>query len=424
MKFTNDQQKATATFREWLLDHRSGFFKLWGYAGTGKTTIAVHLGENIDRVMYGAYTGKAASVMRKKGCVGAKTIHSMIYIPEEIWEEKEVNGKKRREKKVIYHLKSREDKERRRGSRNKDRYFDEYYGADFQIWDANLIIVDECSMVDEKMAKDLLSFGVPVLVIGDPAQLPPVNLGDNDGNLNGYFMHGEPDAMLTEITRQAAESEIIRYSMFLREGSREGKRWVVRKNGGEVSFHDLQSLSIEQGMEADQVICGLNVTRHKVNMRCRDLLGFSKNPYPVRGDKLICLLNDKNVMNGEMFSVLEDSVVSEGAMRLLMQEFDYDGGGWTIAKNLTLPDFEAVGAAERRAWDDLKFGYGYAITCHKAQGSQWNRVIVNDESANFEKHNRGMGARWLYTAVTRAVDEVAIVRDGGRNAHKSALIVA
>ena len=153
-------------------------FRLFGYAGTGKTTLAKHLAEDVDgKVAFAAFTGKAALVMRAKGCVGASTIHSLIYRARESGEET----------------------------------------PSFDLWDeapaskAKLIVIDECSMVDADLGRDLLSFGVPVLVLGDPAQLPPISGG-------GFFTDAEPDMMLTEVHRQAQDNPIVRLSMDVREG--------------------------------------------------------------------------------------------------------------------------------------------------------------------------------------------------------------
>ena len=153
-------------------------FRLFGYAGTGKTTLANHIAEQADgEVKFAAFTGKAASVMRGKGCRGASTIHSLIYRARESGEEV----------------------------------------PNFDLWDeapaskAALIIIDECSMVDAELGRDLLSFGVPLLVLGDPAQLPPIQGG-------GFFTEAEPDVMLTEVHRQAEGNPIIRLSMDIRAG--------------------------------------------------------------------------------------------------------------------------------------------------------------------------------------------------------------
>src|ERR1700744_4023120 len=153
-------------------------FRLFGYAGTGKTTLARHIADGVDgEVKYAAFTGKAALVMRNKGCAGASTIHSLIYKARESGEET----------------------------------------PNFELWDdapasrAKLIVIDECSMVDAELGRDLISFGVPLLVLGDPAQLPPIQGG-------GFFTESEPDAMLTEVHRQAQGDPIGPLSMGVRRG--------------------------------------------------------------------------------------------------------------------------------------------------------------------------------------------------------------
>jgi AAA domain len=158
--FTPHQDAALTAASNWLkaARGRASIFRLFGYAGTGKTTLAKHLAEGVDgKVLFAAFTGKAACVMRSKGCQGAATIHSLIYKARESGEEM----------------------------------------PSFELWDeapaskAKLIVIDECSMVDAELARDLMSFGVPLLVLGDPAQLPPIQGG-------GFFTDAEPDAMLTE----------------------------------------------------------------------------------------------------------------------------------------------------------------------------------------------------------------------------------
>src|SRR3954453_13791735 len=181
--FTPHQDSALKAVADWLKAKpgREGtppIFRLFGYAGTGKTTMARHIAEGVDgEVKFAAFTGKAALVMRNKGCDNASTIPSLIYRPRESGEEQ----------------------------------------PSFELWDdapaskAKLIIIDECSMVDADLGRDVMSFGVPVLVLGDPAQLPPISGG-------GFFTDAAPDAMLTEVHRQAQDDPIIRLSMQVREG--------------------------------------------------------------------------------------------------------------------------------------------------------------------------------------------------------------
>ena len=169
-QFTPHQDEALNAVAHWLKEKPGEnstpqVFRLFGYAGTGKTTLAKHLAEHVDGDRkFAAFTGKAASVMRGKGCHGASTIYSLIYRARESGEE----------------IPS----------------FDLWYDA--PALKAELIIIDECSMVDAELGRDLLSFGVPLLVLGDPAQLPPISGG-------GLFTEAEPDAMLTEVHRQAQD---------------------------------------------------------------------------------------------------------------------------------------------------------------------------------------------------------------------------
>src|ERR671920_2051191 len=165
---------------EWLRRGDRPVFRLFGFAGTGKTTLARHIAEAVDGdVVFGAYTGKAALVLRSRGCTDASTIHSLIY-------------------------RSRE------GDENGPQFVLNRSSAAAK---ADLIVIDECSMVDEELGRDLLSFGRPVLVLGDPAQLPPVKGG-------GFFTEAEPDVMLTDVHRQAEGNPIVHMSLLVREGGR------------------------------------------------------------------------------------------------------------------------------------------------------------------------------------------------------------
>src|SRR5471032_704764 len=264
--FTPHQNSALKAVADWLKAKpgKNGtppIFRLFGYAGTGKTTLARHIADGVDGdVKFAAFTGKAALVMRNKGCAGATTIHSLIYRARESGEET----------------------------------------PDFVLWDdapaskAKLIIIDECSMVDAELGRDLMSFDVPVLVLGDPAQLPPIQGG-------GYFTDAEPDAMLTEVHRQAQDDPIVRMSMDIREGreleiGRHGESEVVRRD----------DLDPQRVLEADQILVGRNTTRRAYNIRLRERRGF-EDKLPSAGDKLVCLRNNrkKGLFNGSLWSVKE-----------------------------------------------------------------------------------------------------------------------
>ena len=355
------QDRALVEIATWLKTGRPQIFRLFGYAGTGKTTLARHIAEGIDGdVVFAAYTGKAALVLRSKGCDDARTIHSLIYRPQDI--DSEIPA-------FVINEQSPANA-------------------------ASLIIIDECSMVDEELGRDLLSFGRPVLVLGDPAQLPPVKGG-------GFFTEAEPDFMLTEVHRQAADNPIIRMSMIVREGGH-----LERGTYGESSVIARDAIDSATVTRADQVLVGLNRTRKLYNRRLRELFGFS-GTLPEAGDKLVCLKNDrkKGLLNGGIWTVKLMAPARAGKLRMsLVPE---DDAARKPLRVRVLPAFfeseEEIPYTLRR--DSDEFDFGYALTVHKAQGSQWNDMVLFDESRAFREHR----SRWLYTGITRAAERITIV---------------
>ncbi len=337
--------------------------RLFGYAGTGKTTLARHIAGDVDgEVKFAAFTGKAALVMRAKGCVNATTIHSLIYKARETEDEQ----------------------------------------PSFELWDgapaskAKLIVIDECSMVDAELGRDLLSFGVPLLVLGDPAQLPPIAGA-------GFFTEHPPDAMLTEVHRQAKDDPIVRLSMQVREGGRlapgdYGRSQVVRRD----------ALDPARVLKADQVLVGRNATRRAYNARMRERRGLAE-PLPVAGDKLVCLRNNrkKGLFNGGLWNVKERAV-SRSRLVTMRIAPDEDVGSGKIRKVTVRPEcfsggIETLEWPLRKPYDE--FDFGYVLTVHKAQGSQWDEVVLFDESFAFPDSR----ARWLYTGITRAARSLTVV---------------
>ena len=369
MEWSKQQDTALKAVNDWIAHGKEPIFRLFGYAGTGKTTLARHLAEGVDgSVLFGAFTGKAAQVLRQKGCPGASTIHAMIYRPD---------------------------------SRDEDDSEGDVpafvINRDSPAHDADLIIIDECSMVDEMLGSDLLSFGKPVLVLGDPAQLPPVSGG-------GFFTESEPDVMLTEIHRQARDNPIIRLAQDVREG-----RDLDYGDFGSVQVINRRALDTDRVLEADQVLVGRNVTRQKYNKRLRELQGF-ENPYPEVGDKLVCLRNNhqKGLLNGGIWMV--DKVTSRTGKDIKMRVSPDVGHELSGRVALKIPKMLFEEHEGEIPWTLRKkgdaFDYGYALTVHKSQGSQWNDVMLFDESWAFRDHRQ----RWLYTGVTRAAEKLTIVR--------------
>ncbi len=251
-------------------------------------------------------------------------------------------------------------------------------------------------MVDEEIGRDLLSFDTPVLVLGDPAQLPPIAGG-------GFFTEGEPDVMLTEVHRQAADDPIVRLSMIAREGGRleEGRYGASRVVGRD-------GIEQEEVLAADQVLVGRNVTRRNYNARIRELLG-RESPVPVAGETLVCLRNDRKrgLLNGSLWQVDRARKPRKGLLRYTLSPDDGEAGkaGTLVTINPAFFDgtADALSLPERRRSDE--FDYGYVLTVHKAQGSQWDEVMLFDESFAF-RENR---ARWLYTGITRAATKLTVV---------------
>ena len=82
MELSPQQDEALKAVARWLKAGKPQIFRLFGYAGTGKTTLARYFAEHVDgQVQFAAFTGKAAQVLRSKGAVNARTIHSLIYRP-------------------------------------------------------------------------------------------------------------------------------------------------------------------------------------------------------------------------------------------------------------------------------------------------------------------------------------------------------
>jgi ATP-dependent exoDNAse (exonuclease V) alpha subunit len=361
MEWSPQQDAALVAVSRWIKDRNAPqVFRLFGWAGTGKSTLAIHLAKSVRTVVYAAFTGKAAQVMRKKGCKGAQTIHSLIYT---------LTGENEGEPRFAI------DPESPAG-------------------DADLIVIDEVSMVNEQLGADLLSFGTKVLVLGDPFQLPPV-----EGT--GYFTSVEPDIMLTEIHRQAADNPIIRMSIDIREGDGRLQRGIY----GDSKIISRDQIDPAEILKADQVIVGKNDTRTKYNGRMRELL--DRPEPPVRGDKIICLKNNSRVglLNGQIWYI--QNVISTGKTGTLKLNVRLEDSDRVMP--VTTHDAFFKGTNNDMPYTALRgleqFTYGYAVTCHKSQGSQWDDVYLFNESYSFREHQKN----WLYTAVTRAAERITIV---------------
>ena len=412
-ELTSDQRDAEELIKEWYFNLDTQIFVLCGYAGTGKTYLIDHAVKALGltpgkSAIFVAPTGKAASVLLRSG-TPAGTVHSLIYTREEDIEVDEY------------------------GEVISERFlrFVKKESIDSEI---KLIVIDETSMVSDEVLRDLLSFGVKCLFSGDPAQLPPVS-GTNS-------LLTMPCATLTEIVRQEADNPIVKLASM----ARAGKILPFGHYGENVSVIPKNSLSPAMRrklfLEADQIIVGTNRTRENINREIRSYLGISPSAVlPVEGEKLICTLNNwgkkiddkgnfhlvngiigvcRGVEEGEdgigkldfkadfLDKQVEDLPFDTGIFREGRYYHNYGDTAYFLENGMLIHEknFALLRRFKVRREDTVcRFEFAYAVTCHKAQGSEYDFVVVFDESRLFEN-----GARWLYTEITRAKKRLVILR--------------
>lgn len=360
-----------------------------GYAGSGKSTlikfIISELGVPENQVSYVAYTGKAAQVLKEKGCPNAQTAHKLLYnaYPRE-------NGKSF----ALYPKKS--------------------------LFPYKIIVVDEVSMLPKELWNLLLSHPVYVIALGDPGQLPPI--GEPVDILES------PHVFLDEIMRQAQESEIIRLSMDIRNGES-----LKTFKGKEVNIVEAKELNTGMFNWADQIICGKNNTRRYINNIMREIKWGPDVPLtPVENDKIICLNNYWSEVNfrGECLvngligyaknpEVMESKYFNKIVNCSFVPEYYKEPYNLIEIGFLDLPlDYYLF--TENEKFRDLyptkrfpkgtklfSFDYGYAITCWKSQGSEYSKVLLIEEDFPFKKDDH---IKYLYTGITRAKDKITIIK--------------
>ena len=364
-----------------------------GYAGTGKSTLVKFIiaALNLDpkNVAYVAFTGKAANVLAQKGCPNATTAHKLLYRSKQLPSGNYIHEPRP----ILEH---------------------EY----------KLIIVDEISMLPKEMWNLLLTHRIPIICCGDPEQLPPI-----DPNTDNHVLD-KPHIFLNEIMRQATESEIIRLSMFIREG-KDLSQFPCNKEQVQIISRE----DIVTGMYnwADQIICATNKTRNEVNAAMRTLRGFG--PEPQKEDKIISLSNHWDfcsptgspLTNGSIGHILESWIdikylppyIRKDPLKIMYAKIQTEDEeiftNTPIDYDLLLRGKESLDSRtkyrmKKNRWcpePPFDFAYGYAITCHKSQGSEWNKILVYEESFPFEKEEH---RRWLYTAITRASEKIVVVK--------------
>lgn len=385
LQLSPQQQQVVAAVMDWFKNPSKPFITVGGYAGTGKTTLVAHIRSLLAKenpklkVAFCSYTGKATRVLQENLSTqginyrqdNVSTIHSLIYQA----------------------VKDSEDHIIGWSRRSKDKF-------EFQ-----LIVVDEASMINREIWDDLLSYGVPILAVGDHGQLPPIG--------GEFSLMIKPDLRLEQIFRQEQGSPIIRLSVIARE---EGTipfgifgKGVKKLRRADSDTQELLGDLFLRMRDDMLVLTGYNHTRVKLNTAIRGLLEFD-TALPSRGDKVICLRNNHQhkIYNGMVGYIRSIKLNPDLADSFYEAEIAFDEQENVFTGQLSVEQFGAQSTLkdERRKGIDL-FDFGYALTVHKAQGSQAETVVVFEE--RFAKMDDDSWRRWLYTAVTRARRELYIV---------------
>lgn len=401
MALNLDQEKGLKTIVE-RYNGNKPYTVLSGYAGTGKSYLLRHaisaLGLNPETdVAFATPTGKAAQVLTNMGNKNAQTIHRLLYE----WYPTPQGGFRRKRIPFLPY---------------------------------NLVICDEVSMIDAEMIKDLLSHTeCHVIFTGDPFQLEPINRGSEN-----LLLHN-PHVFLNQIMRQALESDIVRLSMEVREG-----KSIEPFKGTDAQVISKSDMVNGMFTWADQIICAKNDTRMAFNREVNALKGFDLNGV-YDGQKVICLRNYWNIVSEEGEPLVNGTIGYLDNVRMIRRKIAPSlGGGYveTALCNLItenqdiyydLPlDKQQLITGQRTITDPkllyridkfynspwaidkglvnpipLEAEMGWAITCHKAQGSTFGKVLVQEEAFPFNQQEH---QRWIYTAMTRPSDKLVFVQ--------------
>ena len=395
MQLTNKQELGLKLAVSRYKAHEA-YTTISGYAGTGKSTlikfIIAALGLEPEQVCYVAYTGKAAQVLKQKGCPNPITAHKLLYKAKPM-----PNGTYKFEPKLSLE-------------------------GEYEI-----IVVDEVSMLPKEMWMRLLSHRIHVIACGDPFQLPPIDKDSDNHVLD------KPHVFLDEIMRQAYDSEIIRFSMWIREGNPISQ---FPASGSQVMMVSPDQIVTGMYDWADQILCATNAKRNEVNTFMRQIKGFG--PEPQIGDKIISLRNQWEFLSNSIadpapltngtigvieradrtyirppywicdrnIPVLYTTMIDENSDRFDYIPIDYTSLT-TGEKFLTGKQEFQMRKSNKCPDPPFEFAYAYGITCHKSQGSEWDKVLVYEERFPYEKEEH---ARWAYTAATRASEKLVWIK--------------
>lgn len=391
---TDEQQSLVKDCYDWFYYSNDLVFEYAGGPGSGKSFVLNYIIKylHIDREQIApmAYTGAAAVNMRTKGLLNAGTIHS--------W---------------IYHA-STTQKHDKEGNVVIDNYFNRPVETlDFtpkvKLKNIKLIIIDEAYMVPIEMKKDIEKFGIKIIACGDWNQLPPINS-------QPAYLTSSNVRLLTKVMRQAEDSFIVKLAYDVLNG-------YTISNGyyGDVLVINEDELTDQMIMSSDIVICSRNSTREYYNNKIRQLFGFNGKT-PQYGERVICRSNNKsevvdniNLANGLIGTVVNFPDVSgfDGKTFRLLFKPDLVDIPFDIRasyKYFTAPYQQRDILRGDKYLEGEKFEFGYCITAHLSQGSQFDNVIVIDEPMMGDINNR-----LAYVAITRARKRLIYVKRNNKN---------
>jgi exodeoxyribonuclease V len=350
---TAEQQQAVAAI-EHAIEQREAF-TLQGLAGSGKTTVAAEIARSQPGAFLCAPTGKAASVLHAKTGLPATTIHGAFY--DFVRRKPSKEGEPERLEFRLKHLP---------GSL-RDR----------------VVVLDECSMCGRKIAQEVLSTGITVIAIGDPGQLPPVE---------GVPFFTTASFNLRQVHRQALENPIIRQAHAVRAGG------VYMPDGD--AFRVIDRLTEDELNATDIVLTWRRATRSRMNTLARRARGIA-SPLPQKGEPLVCLRNTPRygLYNGAIYYASRD--LQEGDEKVGIST---DAGEIEVYADFHLPGTEDDPLDLPPGGWKTALAFGYAVTVHKSQGSEFDKVLLLDEN-----HSRDR-ILWLYTGITRAIETITIAK--------------
>ncbi|MBI2596805.1 ATP-binding domain-containing protein [Candidatus Daviesbacteria bacterium] len=385
---SSDQKFVLESLLSWVRNPKNGFITVGGYAGTGKTTITSVLRVLLKKqspnlsISFACFTGKASIVLKSKlieqkaifngDTIG--TIHSLMYKPR-IDKNGQIIGWRRVSK-----------------------------------IDADLIIVDEASMVTKDMWQDLCSYNIPIIAIGDHGQLPPV--GDT------YSLMDNPSLKLETIHRHAQDNPILQIATLARTTGqipfKEFSPFVKKVPRGTTDAQEIIDNIFSNFNENTLILCGRNTTRVKLNQQIRQKMGLTSDE-PIIGERVICLKNNYKNLTRPIYNGMIGKLVKLAPSdkhwyeaEIIFQDdpepFQGRISKYQFHKEKYLEEVKGIHYTEIGD----RFDFGYALTVHKSQGSQADIVLLFEEPSTYWEDE--LWNRWLYTAVTRAVKQLYIIR--------------